>query len=90
MWAMQESGMKLFEHVSKRKSLCQIVFSKRSNCSASKIFISSAQVSSNRVFDINLKSVHAACNGSGYTGFKRLFIIGPSTASDRKKHLTIY
>ena len=66
------------------------VFSKRSNCSASKIFISSAQVSSNRVFDINLKSVHAACNGSGYTGFKRLFIIGPSTASDRKKHLTIY
>ena len=66
MWAMQESGMKLFEYVSKRKSLCQTVFSKRSNCSASKIFISSAKVSSYRAFDINLKSVHAACKGSGY------------------------
>ena len=68
----KKGGMKLFENVSKRKGLCQTFFSKCSNCSASKTFRSSNKVSPNGAFDINLKSVHAACQGSGYAGFKKI------------------
>ena len=65
--------MKLFENVSKRKEgLCQTFCSKCGNCSASKTFRSSNKVSPNGAFDINLKSVHAACQDSGYAGFKKI------------------
>ena len=68
----KKGGMKLFENVSKRKGLCQTFCSKCSNCSASKTFRSSNKVSPNGAFDINLKSVHAACQDSGYAGFKKI------------------
>ena len=59
-------------YISKRKGLCQTFFSNCSNCSASKAFRGSNKVSPNGAFDINLKSVHAACQGSGYAGFKKI------------------
>ena len=39
---------------------------------AKRLAISSNKVSPNGAFDINLKSAHAACQGSGNAGFKKM------------------
>lgn len=53
--------------------ICQTFFSRCSNCPASKTLRRSNKVSPNGAFNINLKSVHVACQESGYTGFKKIF-----------------
>ena len=53
--------------------ICQTFFFIFFNCPASKTLRRSSKVSPNGAFNINLKSVHVACQESGYADFKKIF-----------------
>ena len=65
--------LELYEEKCKRKGLSQTFFTRCKNCNHT-VNMNTSTKKGNSPYDINLKSAHAACQGMGFAGLKRICI----------------
>ena len=82
-----QSQLTLREHRSSRKGLAWRFYLLCSSCSAATYFYSSSKDRKN-AFDINVKSVHASCQGTGLVGITKISGYWIYPHQSLRKHIT--